>query len=192
MRLVRGAAHAALVRSMRPQLRALSAQASPHIGSDGDDAPPSTVLAFADGASRGNPGRSGCGALLLDAATQRVLAQQAVYLGERDTNNSAEYQGLLLALRLAQRHRAARVHVHMDSELVVRQMQGTYRVKAPHLRALFAECQKLCAGFERITFAHVRRELNADADRLANEAIDAHEQQQQERSGDAHAAASDQ
>ncbi|TYZ64441.1 hypothetical protein PybrP1_008309 [[Pythium] brassicae (nom. inval.)] len=156
--------------------RALSGLRPQPLAQDSDDA---VVLAFADGASRGNPGKSGCGALLMDAATKRVLAAQALYLGERDTNNSAEYQGLLLALRLARSHDVTRVHVHMDSELVVRQMTGVYRVKAPHLRGLYAECQQLCGAFERVTFSHVRREANADADRLANEAIDAHEQQQE-------------
>lgn len=146
---------------------------------NGNSPSPPMVLAYADGASRGNPGKSGCGALLINAESARVIASGTSYLGEHETNNSAEYKGLLLALHLAQTHRVERMHVHMDSELIIRQMQGVYRVKAPHLRGLFAECQRLCNAFESVTFSHVRREANADADKLANEAIDAHERAQQ-------------
>lgn len=155
-----------------------SSSASQFSDNNSSPSPPPAVLAFADGASRGNPGKSGCGALLIDAESARVIASGTSYLGERETNNSAEYKGLLLALHLAQTHRAAHVHVHMDSELIIRQMQGVYRVKAPHLRGLFDECQRLCSTFESVTFSHVRREANADADKLANEAIDAHERAQ--------------
>lgn len=136
------------------------------------------VLAFADGASRGNPGKSGCGALLIDASTKQVIASGTSYLGDQETNNSAEYKGLLLVLHLAQTHNVTNVHIHMDSELIIRQMQGIYRVKAPNLRGLYEECRRLCDGLENVQFSHVRREDNADADRLANEAIDTHEKQQ--------------
>ena len=95
------------------------------------------MLAYADGASRGNPGRSGCGALLMDPSTGRVLASDTKYVGNQETNNEAEYHGLMLALRLAQRHHATYVHVYMDSQLVVRQMQGLYRIKATNLRRLY-------------------------------------------------------
>ncbi|CAI5715037.1 unnamed protein product [Peronospora destructor] len=71
--------------------------------------PASSVLAYADGASRGNPGRSGCGALLMDPSTGRVLASDTKYVGNKETNNEAEYHGLMLALRLAQRHQATYV-----------------------------------------------------------------------------------
>lgn len=159
-----------------------SSSASQSSDNDSSSSSPPAVLAYADGASRGNPGKSGCGALLIDAESARVIASGTSYLGESETNNSAEYKGLLLALHLAQTHKVARVHVHMDSELIIRQMQGVYRVKAPHLRGLFVECQRLCSAFESVTFSHVRREANADADKLANEAIDAHERAQlQER-----------
>ncbi|KAG6621320.1 Ribonuclease HI [Phytophthora cinnamomi] len=140
-----------------------------------------SVLAYADGASRGNPGRSGCGALLVDPSTGRVLARAAKFVGERETNNAAEYHGLLLALQLARRHEAARVHVLMDSQLVVRQMQGQYRVKAANLRRLHQQCRELSAALPHVTFSHVPREDNAAADRLANEAIDAHEFEAAER-----------
>eukprot|EP00644_Phytophthora_capsici_P003641 jgi/Phyca11/126742/e_gw1.64.41.1 len=131
-----------------------------------------TVLAYADGASRGNPGRSGCGALLVDPSTGSVLASEVKYVGDHETNNVAEYHGLILALELAQRHQATHVHVHMDSQLIVRQMQGLYRVKAVNLRKLYQQCKDLSAALPHVTFSHVAREENCAADRLANDAID--------------------
>lgn len=134
---------------------------------------PPAVLAYADGASRGNPGHSGCGALLLDPVSGRVLASRTAYLGDQGTNNSAEYNGLLLALKIAQSLDVQHLHVHMDSQLVVRQMQGVYRVKAANLRGVYLECKRLSASLGSVTFSYVPREDNAAADRLANEAIDA-------------------
>ncbi|KAK1929895.1 Uncharacterized protein P3T76_014570 [Phytophthora citrophthora] len=131
-----------------------------------------TVFAYADGASRGNPGRSGCGALLVDPSTGNVLASEVRYVGDHETNNVAEYHGLMLALQLAQRHQATHVHVHMDSQLIVRQMQGLYRVKAINLRRLYQQCKDLSAELPNVTFSHVAREENCAADRLANDAID--------------------
>ncbi|RLN87598.1 hypothetical protein BBJ28_00021481 [Nothophytophthora sp. Chile5] len=138
------------------------------------------VLAYADGASRGNPGRSGCGALLMDPSSREVIATSTRYLGEQETNNTAEYNGLLLALRLAQQHDATHVHIHMDSQLIVRQMLGQYRVKAVNLRGLHKQCKELCASLVEVTFSHVRREENAAADRLANKAIDEYEALEQD------------
>ncbi|POM65638.1 Ribonuclease HI [Phytophthora palmivora] len=135
----------------------------------------SSVIAYADGASRGNPGRSGCGALLVDPSTGRVLASDTKYVGDQETNNAAEYHGLMLALRLAQRHQATHVHVHMDSQLIVRQMQGQYRVKAANLRRLYQQCKELSGALPHVTFSHVAREENTAADRLANEAIDTYD-----------------
>ncbi|RLN67194.1 hypothetical protein BBJ28_00010600 [Nothophytophthora sp. Chile5] len=138
------------------------------------------VLAYADGASRGNPGRSGCGALLMDPSSREVIATSTRYLGEQETNNTAEYSGLLLALRLAHQHDATHVHIHMDSQLIVRQMLGQYRVKAANLRGLHKQCKELCASLIEVTFSHVRREENAAADRLANKAIDEYEALEQD------------
>jgi ribonuclease HI len=135
-------------------------------------ATPLSVLAYADGASRGNPGRSGCGALLVEPGSGRVLASDTQYVGDRETNNTAEYHGLMLALRLAQRLQATHVHVHMDSQLIVRQMQGQYRVKAANLQALHQQCQELTAALPHVTFSHVLRGDNSAADCLANQAID--------------------
>ncbi|KAH7491907.1 hypothetical protein PRIC1_002621 [Phytophthora ramorum] len=133
---------------------------------------PNTVFAYADGASRGNPGRSGCGAVLVNPSTRQVLASDTKYVGDQETNNAAEYHGLLLALQLAQRHQVSHVHVHMDSQLIVRQMQGLYRVKAANLRSLHQQCKELSASLMQVTFSHVPREENSIADQLANEAID--------------------
>ncbi|KAI9915391.1 hypothetical protein PsorP6_007160 [Peronosclerospora sorghi] len=130
-----------------------------------------SVHAYADGASRGNPGRSGCGALLVDPLTGRVLATDTKYVGDNKTNNEAEYHGLVLALQLAHRYQAIHVHVHMDSQLIVRQMQDRYRVRATNLWKLHQQCKKLSAALPFVTFIHVDRDNNVAADRLANEAI---------------------
>ncbi|CEG48627.1 ribonuclease h [Plasmopara halstedii] len=132
------------------------------------------VFAYADGASRGNPGRSGCGALLVDPMTGNVLATDAKYVGDYETNNAAEYHGLVLALQMAQRHQVTHVHIRMDSQLIVRQMQGQYQVKAANLRRLYQQCKDLSAKLPHVTFTHVNREKNVKADQLANEVIDAH------------------
>ena len=124
-----------------------------------------------DGAARGNPGPAGAGAVL-QAPDGRVVGELAVGLG-RLTNNEAEYRALLLGLQLAQRHRVERLRVRMDSELVVRQLSGQYRVRKPHLRPLFDAARSLMAGFEHCEVCHVPREQNAEADRLANAGIDA-------------------
>jgi ribonuclease HI len=133
---------------------------------------PATMVAFADGACRGNPGHGACGALLVDRSTHTVVASRARYLSDNETNNTAEYQGLLLALELAAELGVPALEVCMDSELIVKQMLGQYRVKAPHLRALFQSSKTRCQSFQRVDFIHVPRTQNVLADRLANEALD--------------------
>ncbi|OQR92387.1 hypothetical protein ACHHYP_03736 [Achlya hypogyna] len=130
-------------------------------------------IAFSDGASRGNPGVGGCGAVLLDASGA-VVATAKVYLGERVTNNAAEYHGLLLALDLAKQHSVAALEVQMDSELVTKQMQGVYRVKQPHLQVLHKAAMAKAALMPQVTYRAIPRAANAAADQLANEAIDEH------------------
>jgi probable phosphoglycerate mutase len=88
------------------------------------------------------------------------------------TNNVAEYNALLAALRWAVENGVAHLHIRADSELLVKQMKGVYRVKHPGLQPLFADAKSLAGKVGRVTFEHVRRELNKDADRLANEAMD--------------------
>ena len=125
---------------------------------------------FADGAARGNPGPAGSGALLLDEDGE-VLAELSLALGDA-TNNVAEYRALILGLEEARRRGIDRIDVRMDSQLVVRQMQGLYKIKHPGLRPLALRAGALLAGFAERTIEHIPREENSRADRLANRAID--------------------
>ncbi|MFJ4678502.1 bifunctional RNase H/acid phosphatase [Kitasatospora sp. NPDC088783] len=129
----------------------------------------------ADGGSRGNPGPAGYGAVVRDADTGRILVEAAEYIG-RATNNVAEYRGLIAGLRAARDlDPDARVEVRMDSKLVVEQMSGRWQVKHPDMRPLAAEARAvLPAG--NVTYEWIPRERNKDADRLANEAMDAGKQ----------------
>ena len=128
------------------------------------------VRVHIDGASRGNPGPAGIGVLFL-GADGVVLERLHRGIGEA-TNNVAEYSALLAALERAAAMGIRRLEVFSDSELLVRQLQGRYQVKHPALRALYAAARKHIAGFSRFAIHHVPRELNADADALANRGID--------------------
>jgi ribonuclease HI len=123
-----------------------------------------------DGASRGNPGEAGFG-VHVTAEDGSEVASLYGYLGKA-TNNVAEYQALLHGLRYAISRGVARVEVYSDSELLVRQIEGRYRVKSPGLQPLHREAQGLLARFERSRVAHVPRERNREADALANRAVD--------------------
>ena len=123
-----------------------------------------------DGASRGNPGEAGFGVHVTDEHGVEVAALYG-YLGKA-TNNVAEYQALLHGLRFALARGAGRVEVSSDSELLVRQIEGRYRVKNPGLLPLHREAKALLARFERARVAHVPRERNREADALANRAVD--------------------
>jgi probable phosphoglycerate mutase len=123
-----------------------------------------------DGASRGNPGEAGFG-VSVAAADGAPLCGLYGYLG-RATNNVAEYQALIHALRYALARGARRVRIFSDSELVVRQVQGTYRVKHPDMVTLHGEAKALMARFEEARLSHVPRAKNREADRLANQALD--------------------
>jgi len=123
-----------------------------------------------DGASRGNPGEAAFGVYATTPAGDEVASLYG-YLG-RASNNVAEYQALLHALRHALARGARRVRVFSDSELVVRQMAGQYRVKHPDMLSLHRQAKELIARFDRVDIAHVRRAQNKDADRLANQALD--------------------
>jgi ribonuclease HI len=125
---------------------------------------------YCDGASRGNPGPAGAGAVLLNPRGE-VQAQLSEYLG-KTTNNVAEYRALLLGLNLAQNLGVKKIQVLADSELLVRQLNGSYRVKAPHLLPLWQKAKKELQKFRAHAITHVPREENHLADRLANEAID--------------------
>jgi len=123
-----------------------------------------------DGGSRGNPGDAGFGVHVTAPDGAEVAALYG-YIGQA-TNNVAEYQALLHGLRYALDHGARRVLVFSDSELVVRQIGGSYRVKHPAMIPLHREALALMRRFENVRITHVRRELNKDADRLANQALD--------------------
>ena len=123
-----------------------------------------------DGGSRGNPGEAGYGVYVQDQGGADV-ARLYGYLGVA-TNNVAEYQGLIHGLRFALEQGAKRVHVYSDSELVVRQIEGRYRVKNEGLLPLYREACTLLGRFTRWTIAHVPRAQNKEADKLANRALD--------------------
>ena len=133
-------------------------------------APPSaSATAAIDGGSRGNPGEAGCGVVLELGDGRRE--EHTLYLGVT-TNNVAEYAGLIAALERALELGVRSLEVRSDSELLVRQLRGVYRVRAPHLIPLWRYASALARRFERFHIDHVRRERNTDADRLANAAID--------------------
>ena len=128
------------------------------------------VIIYSDGAARGNPGPAGAGAVL-QGEDGHVIVEVCRYLGET-TNNQAEYRALLLALEEAKMIGAEQLTIFADSELMVKQIMGEYRVKNEGLKPLFAEAQKLLRAFADYTIEHVPRDENRHADRLANLAID--------------------
>jgi ribonuclease HI len=123
-----------------------------------------------DGAARGNPGDAGCGAAICDE-NGAVVKQLSRYLGQA-TNNVAEYEALLLGLETLIAMGQKNIRVQSDSELLVRQLNGQYRVRDPKLQVLFGRVRSLLRHFDRCTIVHVRREANKLADRLANRGID--------------------
>lgn len=123
-----------------------------------------------DGGARGNPGPAGIGAVIKNGQGL-IVAEKKAYIGET-TNNQAEYKALLLGLSAAKAMGGSKILVNMDSELIVRQMQGRYKIKDPGLKLLAAEVMKLREEFESVEFRHVPRAQNADADKLVNQAID--------------------
>lgn len=127
-------------------------------------------VAHCDGGSRGNPGPAGFGAVIEDPQGQ-VAARLSEYLGKQ-TNNYAEYAGLLAVLKWAGANGVARLRVVSDSELMVKQMKGQYRVASPALRPLWEDAKRLAGRLERFEMRHTLRGGNQEADRLANEAMD--------------------
>ena len=123
-----------------------------------------------DGGARGNPGPAGIGVVICDDQ-KNVLGRHKAYIGEA-TNNVAEYKALILALSEALKLGAQELTVNMDSELIVRQMQGRYKIKEPQLKLLAADVFKLSNQFSKISFVHVKREQNQLADELVNQAVD--------------------
>jgi probable phosphoglycerate mutase len=128
-----------------------------------------SATANIDGGSRGNPGPAGYGVRIQQSDGTAIDLKESLGIA---TNNVAEYNALLAALRWALGHAVTALHVRSDSELLVKQMKGQYRVKNPGLLPLYEEARGLARQIGRVTFEHVRREFNKDADRLANEAMD--------------------
>jgi ribonuclease HI len=128
------------------------------------------ITAYVDGGARGNPGPAGYGAVITDENGQ-VLAELYAGIGI-STNNVAEYRGLLAALEWAAAHGHSRLHIKSDSLLIVQQMLGKYRVKHAGLLPLYRQARHLMARVGTVTFEHVRREQNKEADRLSNLGMD--------------------
>jgi probable phosphoglycerate mutase len=128
------------------------------------------ITANVDGGARGNPGSAGYGAIIRDQRGQ-VLAELYAGIGV-NTNNVAEYHGLIAALEWAAANGHSRVHIRSDSLLIVQQMLGNYRVKHAGLMPLYHQARRLAAQIGHVTYEHVRREQNQDADRLSNLGMD--------------------
>ena len=133
-------------------------------------APRLRMRLYCDGASRGNPGPAGAGAVLVEPGGA-VIDRQGKFLG-RQTTLFAEYQGLLLGLHRARELGVGEVEVFSDSELMIRQLGSRYQVRSPSLRPLYDEARRLLNQFDRVKLVHVPREMNRAADELSNRAID--------------------
>jgi ribonuclease HI len=125
---------------------------------------------YCDGASRGNPGPSGAGVSILDQHNRQILELSRFF--ENATNNEAEYQALITGLKAAEELGIERLQIFSDSELVVKQVLGEYKVRNPRLLPLFREVMAILQQFDDYAIVHVGREFNKQADRLANDAID--------------------
>jgi ribonuclease HI len=134
-------------------------------------APGSQLTLRTDGASRGNPGPAAAG-IVIEQEDGRLIARGRRTLG-RLTNNQAEYHALILGLKAVAHYQPAAVTVCLDSELVVQQMNGQYKVRDPSLRVLYEEALALARELPAVRFVHVPRAQNHLADALANEALDA-------------------
>lgn len=136
---------------------------------------PAYLVVRTDGASRGNPGHAAAG-VVIENPDGSVRATGKLYLGVM-TNNQAEYRALILGLKSVALYHPAMVRVFMDSDLVVNQMRGAYKVRHPDLEPLWREARALADALTSVTFDYVPRAQNTRADRLANEALDARNRQ---------------
>jgi ribonuclease HI len=128
------------------------------------------LIVYTDGGSRGNPGPAAIGAVLNDEKGGRV-AEISEYIGET-TNNQAEYRAVVAAIEKAKSLGAEELDFFLDSELVVKQLKREYKVRDKDLAPLFMKIYNAMLGFKKVTFTHVRREFNKEADKLVNEALD--------------------
>ena len=129
------------------------------------------VIMHTDGGARGNPGPAAVGIVIYDGSHHNILWQKGEYIGHT-TNNQAEYKALLMGLRQALMLGVQNVDCRLDSELVVRQMQGKYKVREEGLAPMATEILGLTSKFKNVSFTHVPREKNKPADKLVNEALD--------------------
>lgn len=141
-----------------------------HLFNERENPPAHFLVAHSDGGARGNPGPAGFGVVIKDETGKKVAALSE-YLGHQ-TNNFAEYQGLIAALEYAIQHGPKALKLISDSELLVRQIKGIYKVKNPTLQDLHARAKELIAQLEWFSIGHALREHNQEADRLANDAMD--------------------
>lgn len=130
------------------------------------------LVIYTDGGARGNPGPAGIGAVLKNE-DGKIVATISRYIGET-TNNQAEYRAVIVALEKASEFGVEEIEIFMDSELVVNQLNQKFKVKNKGLAPLFVETWNLSLGFKKITYRHVRREMNKEADKLVNKAIDSY------------------
>ena len=130
----------------------------------------SKLIIYTDGGSRGNPGPAGAGAIIYDE-NRKVIAEISEFLGIT-TNNQAEYRAILAGIKKAVALQASEVEFYLDSELAVKQLNREYKVKNKDLAPLFLAVYNLTLRFTKISFTHIPRERNSEADRLANEAMD--------------------
>lgn len=131
---------------------------------------PEPVTIYTDGGARGNPGPAGIGVVMQLGPTK--LEEFSAYVGEM-TNNQAEYTALLAGLERATKYTDTELHCILDSELVVRQLEGRYKVRSKHLQKMVHQVRSLEQRFRKVTYEHTRRAGNAQADKLVNQALDA-------------------
>ena len=130
----------------------------------------SKLIIYTDGGARGNPGPAGIGAVLYDEK-KNIIAEVSEFIG-KTTNNQAEYRAVIAALKKARELGAQEIALYLDSELVCEQLNQNYKVKNKNLAPLFVQAWNLSLGFKKITYTHIRREQNTEADELANQAMD--------------------
>jgi ribonuclease HI len=128
------------------------------------------LIIYTDGGARGNPGPAGIGVFILDEE-KKIIGEFHKFIGHA-TNNQAEYQAVIFALEKAKELEAEYLDFYLDSELVVKQLNREYRVKDKDLAPLFVKVYNLTLGFKKVIFNHIRREMNKEADKLVNVAID--------------------
>ena len=128
------------------------------------------LIIYTDGGARGNPGPSGIGAVILDDK-KNLIAEISEYIGET-TNNQAEYRAVVAAIKKAKELGAMEIQFYLDSQLVVEQLNGNYKVKNKGLQPLFVSVYNDSLSFKKVTYSHIPREQNKEADKLANMAMD--------------------